>query len=70
STKKLSELVYAARTAGALGAKITGAGGGGCMYALAPEKQSEVATAITIAGGTPMITEISREGLRIEEVIP
>ncbi|WP_297062570.1 mevalonate kinase [Thermococcus sp.] len=70
STKKLSELVYAARTAGALGAKITGAGGGGCMYALAPEKQGEVATAITIAGGTPMITEISREGLRIEEVIP
>ncbi|MDV3103178.1 mevalonate kinase [Thermococcus waiotapuensis] len=70
STKKLSELVYAARTAGALGAKITGAGGGGCMYALAPEKQSEVATAITIAGGTPIITEISREGLRIEEVLP
>ena len=70
STKKLSELVYAARTAGALGAKITGAGGGGCMYALAPEKQSEVATAITIAGGTPMITEISREGLIIEDVIP
>ncbi|EEB74468.1 mevalonate kinase [Thermococcus sp. AM4] len=70
STKKLSELVYAARTAGALGAKITGAGGGGCMYALAPDRQSEVATAITIAGGTPMITEISREGLRIEEVIP
>ncbi|AFK23089.1 mevalonate kinase [Pyrococcus sp. ST04] len=69
STKKLSELVYAARTAGALGAKITGAGGGGCMYALAPERQREVATAITIAGGTPMITEISREGLRIEEVI-
>ena len=70
STKKLSELVYAARTAGALGAKITGAGGGGCMYALAPEKQSEVATAITIAGGTPMVTEISRDGLRIEEVVP
>ncbi|WP_297069237.1 mevalonate kinase [Thermococcus sp.] len=66
STKKLSELVYAARVAGALGAKITGAGGGGCMYALAPERQSEVATAIRIAGGTPMITRISREGLRIE----
>jgi len=69
STKKLSELVYASRVAGALGAKITGAGGGGCMYALAPERQSEVATAITIAGGSPMVTEISREGLRIEEVI-
>ena len=70
STKKLSELVYAARVAGAIGAKITGAGGGGCMYALAPKNQSEVATAITIAGGTPMITRISREGLRIEEVLP
>ncbi len=68
STKKLSELVYAARVAGALGAKITGAGGGGCMYALAPKRQSEVATAIKIAGGTPMITRISRDGLRIEEV--
>ncbi len=68
STKKLSELVYAARVAGALGAKITGAGGGGCMYALAPERQSEVATAIKIAGGTPMITEISKSGLRIETV--
>ncbi|USS40339.1 mevalonate kinase [Thermococcus aggregans] len=67
STKSLSDLVYASREAGALGAKITGAGGGGCMYALAPRKQSEVATAIKIAGGMPMITKISREGLRIEE---
>jgi mevalonate kinase len=39
------------------------------MYALAPGKQSEVATAIKIAGGLPMITKISREGLRIEEVV-
>jgi len=69
STKSLSDLVYASREAGALGAKITGAGGGGCMYALAPGKQSEVATAIKIAGGLPMITKISREGLRIEEVV-
>lgn len=68
STKSLSDLVYASREAGALGAKITGAGGGGCMYALAPGKQSEVATAIKIAGGMPMVTKISREGLRIEEV--
>jgi len=68
STKSLSDLVYASREAGALGAKITGAGGGGCMYALAPGKQSEVATAIKIAGGMPMVTKISKEGLRIEEV--
>jgi mevalonate kinase len=36
---------------------------------LAPGKQSEVATAIKIAGGLPMITKISKEGLRIEDVI-
>ncbi|AIF68823.1 mevalonate kinase [Palaeococcus pacificus DY20341] len=69
STKGLSDLVYASREAGAIGAKITGAGGGGCMYALAPGKQSEVATAIRIVGGMPMITKISREGVRIEEVV-
>lgn len=69
STKSLSDLVYASREAGALGAKITGAGGGGCMYALAPGKQSEVATAIKIGGGMPLITRISREGVRIEEVV-
>ena len=69
STKSLSDLVYASREAGALGAKITGAGGGGCMYALAPGKQSEVATAIKIAGGMPIVTKISREGLRIEDIV-
>jgi len=36
-TRELSELVYAARGAGsAFGAKLTGAGGGGCMIALPP----------------------------------
>lgn len=35
STPRLEELCRAARSAGAIGAKITGAGGGGCMVALA-----------------------------------
>jgi mevalonate kinase len=35
STTELEELVAAARASGALGAKITGAGGGGCAVALA-----------------------------------
>ncbi len=37
-TTKLDSMCRAAREAGALGAKITGAGGGGCMVALAPKR--------------------------------
>jgi mevalonate kinase len=66
STKELSELVFASRISGALGAKITGAGGGGCMYALAPNKIKEVETAIKIAGGIPIKTKTTDEGVRIE----
>ncbi len=36
STEKLETLCRNARAAGALGAKLTGAGGGGCIIALAP----------------------------------
>lgn len=66
STKELSDLVFASRISGALGAKITGAGGGGCMYALTPNKRSEVETAIRIAGGIPIKTKTTDEGVRIE----
>jgi mevalonate kinase len=37
-TTKLDDMCQAARQAGALGAKMTGAGGGGCMFALAPKR--------------------------------
>ena len=36
-TTKLDRMCQTARTAGALGAKMTGAGGGGCIVALAPD---------------------------------
>ncbi len=65
-TEKLSRYVYAAREAGAAGAKITGAGGGGCMAAYAPNRQDEVAHAIEEEGGLPLIVSIEDEGVRIE----
>lgn len=40
STATLEEMCGAARKAGALGAKLTGGGGGGCMIALAPSPEA------------------------------
>jgi len=42
STPRLEELCAAARSAGALGAKITGAGGGGCIVALAGDSDHAI----------------------------
>lgn len=64
---ELSDLIYSARAAGAFGAKITGAGGGGCMVALtAPEKCTAVAEAISAAGGEAIITGPTEQGMRVE----
>ncbi len=65
----LSKLIFAAKSAGALGAKLTGAGGGGCMVALAPRDtsiQEAIAKAIERAGGKPISAATSLQGVRIE----
>jgi mevalonate kinase len=63
---ELSGLIYAARAAGACGAKITGAGGGGCMFALVrPDRAVAVGEAIARAGGVPFITTSTEEGARL-----
>ncbi|MCW4032332.1 MAG: hypothetical protein NWF08_02950 [Candidatus Bathyarchaeota archaeon] len=59
-TKKIIDLCNAAKDAGALGAKQMGAGGGGCMVAIAPGKQTEVAQAIENAGGRAWIFDVFR----------
>ncbi len=67
-TRELNDLVYAARGAGrALGAKITGAGGGGCIIALPPkEGSSAMVTAIRQAQGRAFTVKTGCEGVRIE----
>lgn len=50
STPELEELIHIARSNGALGAKLTGGGGGGSMIALCPDNQDAVARAMQIAG--------------------
>ena len=50
STPALEELIHIARANGALGAKLTGGGGGGSMIALCPDSQDEVVRAMEAAG--------------------
>jgi mevalonate kinase len=67
SDESLEWLTNAARKAGALGAKLTGAGGGGCMIALTRnERLQNVAEAIQRAGGSPFMARKTDEGVRIE----
>jgi mevalonate kinase len=62
----LEQLISAARSAGALGAKLTGAGGGGCMIALVePGVEGRVAEAIARSGGEPFIVKTAREGVKV-----
>ncbi|MBI2596544.1 mevalonate kinase [Candidatus Daviesbacteria bacterium] len=64
---KLAEMIYAARDAGAYGAKLSGAGMGDCMIALAPpSKVKSIKEAITKAGGTIINVKTNAEGVRIE----
>jgi mevalonate kinase len=63
SHEKLDLLVDVARKQGAYGAKLTGGGGGGCMFALTPGKelQERVAKAIENAGYEVLRTRIGVE---------
>mgnify|MGYP002152715161 FL=1 len=51
STPKIEAMLEAALKTGALGGKINGSGGGGCMFAYAPENPDAVAEAIEKVGG-------------------
>jgi mevalonate kinase len=64
----LTRLVLAARAAGAFGAKTTGAGGGGCMIALAPGKaRGRVAGAMRSCDAQAFMTTLDTEGVRREK---
>ena len=59
SSREIEDLVDIARRNGALGAKLTGGGGGGAMIALAePDRSQTIASAMRSAGYNTFITEI------------
>ncbi len=64
---ELSSFIDAARKGGALGAKITGAGGGGCMFALVGKADLEnVCSNIKCAGGDVLMADGTDTGVMVE----
>jgi len=65
SHPKLDHLVEVARRAGALGAKLTGAGGGGCVVVLNPSRivRDRVARVLRREGGTPYKISMDTSGV-------
>ncbi len=63
STPEIEQLCAVARAEGALGAKLTGAGGGGCVVAIAPSAfvAEQIISAWKTAGFQGFVTSIGRE---------
>jgi mevalonate kinase len=66
SSRSLDAMVWAARDAGAYGAKLTGAGGGGCIVALDPTSGSRTALRFTPDCEDAFRAELATEGVRVE----
>ncbi len=67
SIPKLDDMINISLSAGAYGAKLSGAGGGDCMIALCPkDKELLVKAGITQAGGQVIGVKTNAEGVRIE----
>ena len=64
STPKIEAMIDSANEAGAVGCKINGSGGGGCMFAYAPGNASTVADAIESVGGKAFLINAD-EGTKI-----
>ena len=67
SARSLDAMVWAARDAGARGAKLTGAGGGGCIVALGDPDELERALAYVPGCDDAFHAELDTDGLRREE---
>jgi len=65
STPKIERMLEAALRAGALGGKVNGSGGGGCLFAYAPGREQEVVEAFKSAGGDAWHVRVDT-GVRLE----
>ena len=67
SSEKLDNMIKAALSAGAYGAKLSGAGGGDCMIAIvSKDKEQAIRDGISQAGGKVVNIKTNAEGVRVE----
>lgn len=66
SSRSLDTMVWAAREGGALGAKLTGAGGGGCIVALDRTHGAQTALEYTPGCEDAFRAALDTEGVRVE----
>lgn len=66
SSRSLDNMVWAARNAGAHGAKLTGAGGGGCIVALDETAETETALRFTPGCDNAFRADCATDGVRVE----
>ncbi|RQG91199.1 mevalonate kinase [Natrarchaeobius halalkaliphilus] len=64
SSRSLDTMTWAARDAGALGAKLTGAGGGGCIVALDPTPETQTALSFTPGCEDAFRAALADEGVK------
>ena len=67
SARSLDAMVWAARDAGAHGAKLTGAGGGGCIVALDASDATQTALSFTQECEESFRAELATDGVRVIE---
>ena len=66
STPVIDRIISSARRHGALGGKVCGAGGGGCLtLVIEPGARTGVEAAVMAAGGTLLPLRIDRDGVQV-----
>lgn len=69
TTPLIDRLVSLTRKAGATGAKVCGAGGGGCViFLVEPDAKQQVAAAIEREGATVLPVKVAPRGVRVQTV--
>lgn len=69
STPLIDHLIRTTRAAGSIGAKVCGAGGGGCVvFLIEPDARDKVTRTIEAAGAQVLPTRLARHGVQVKRI--